>query len=124
MREQNYEMTGVIKVIGDVQTFPSGFSKREVVITTPGDHPQDVMFEALKDKGDLLEKFSEGDEVAISFNIGGREYNGRYFNSLKLWKIKATQERATTRTSAPTGEPLREAPKQAQDDDDSSALPF
>ena len=37
----SYEYTGTVKKIGEVQTFPSGFSKREIVVTseeidTPG----------------------------------------------------------------------------------------
>lgn len=85
----SYEFTGTVKKVGDVQTFPSGFSKRELVVTSEDDrYPQDVMFEFLKDKGDLLNPISEADRVKVTFDIGGREYNGRYFNSLKGWRIE------------------------------------
>ena len=75
-----YEFVGTVKKIGDVQTFASGFSKRELVVTSEGERfPQDVMFEFLKEKADLLAPLSEADRVKVSFDIGGREYNGRYF---------------------------------------------
>ncbi len=42
--------TGTIKVIEDLKTFPSGFMKREFVITTNDKYPQDIKFEVTKDK--------------------------------------------------------------------------
>ncbi len=29
-----------------------------------------------------------GDEVQVTFNIRGNEYNGRYFNNLQAWKLQ------------------------------------
>ncbi len=83
-----YEISGKIKVIFDTQTFPSGFSKREFVITTEGKFPQDIKFDCLKDKAAQLDQFKEGQPVKVHFDIGGREYNGRYFVNLNAWKIE------------------------------------
>lgn len=83
-----YEMEGTVKLIDDLQTFPSGFSKREFVITTEADRfPQDVKFECLKDKAEMLEKVNKGDRIKVTFDIQGREYNGRHFVNLSAWKI-------------------------------------
>jgi hypothetical protein len=83
-----YEMTGTIKVIMEPQTFQSGFSKREFVLTVEdGKYPQDIAFECVKDRMALLDGISTGDAVTVSFDIRGREYNGRYFNNLNAWKI-------------------------------------
>ncbi len=84
-----YELNGTIKVIGDTQTFASGFSKRELVVTTAEDrYPQDIKIDALKEKGDLLEAYKVGDSVKVFFDIRGREYNGRYYVDLSLWKLE------------------------------------
>ncbi|MGJ3243017.1 MAG: DUF3127 domain-containing protein [Opitutales bacterium] len=82
-----YTASGKIHLVGDTQTFKSGFSKRELVIETADKFPQLVKFDFLKEKGDLLDGLKPGDEVTIHFDIGGREYNGRYFVDLKGWKI-------------------------------------
>jgi hypothetical protein len=85
----SFEITGTIKVIMDTQTFPSGFSKREFVITTQDDRfPQDIAFGCLKDKAALLDSVNVGQEVKVSFDISGREYNDRYFVNLNAWKIE------------------------------------
>ncbi len=81
------ELNGKIKVIMDVQTFGSGFTKREFVITTEEQYPQDVKFEALKEKTALLDQYSVGDQVKVSFNVRGNEYQGKYYVSLQSWKI-------------------------------------
>ncbi len=120
-----YEFIGTIKKLGEVQSFPSGFSKRELVVTSEGDRfPQDVMFEFLKEKADLLNSLNEADRVKVSFDIGGREYNGRYFNSLKGWKIEKVDESDSGAAPAAQGIPPRaEMPKDIAVDDDDN-LPF
>ena len=85
-----YEAQGTIKLINDMQTFGSGFTKREFVITT-GDSkwPQDIKFEIVKDKCSLLDQFSVGQSVNVNFDIRGNEYNGKYYVNLNCWKIQA-----------------------------------
>lgn len=86
----SYELTGKIKLIQDEQQFNSGFRKREAVVTVEdGKYSQDILLEFLQDKIELLNGFAPGQEVTVSFNIRGREYNGRYFNNLAAWKIVA-----------------------------------
>lgn len=86
--EMAYEISGTVKVIFDAQTFASGFSKREFVITTPDKFPQDIKLECLKDKASMLDDLKEGDQVKVHFDINGREYNGRYFVNLAAWRIE------------------------------------
>lgn len=83
----SHELTGTIKVIFDTQTFPSGFSKREFVVTTQEQYPQDVKFEAIKEKADMLDAYNEGEQVTVKFNIRGNEYNGRYYVNLQSWQM-------------------------------------
>ena len=86
---EKYELKGRIKMIGETQEFPSGFSKREFVVTSPDEkYPQDIKFEIVKDNCAKLDSFSEGDEATVSFNIRGNEFNGKYYVSLSAWKIE------------------------------------
>ena len=84
----SYELTGKIKLIQEEQTFASGFNKREMVVTVDdGRYPQDINLEFVKDKISLLEGLQPGQEVTVTFDIRGREYNGRYYNNLQGWKV-------------------------------------
>ncbi len=83
-----YEIEGTIKVIMDIMTFGSGFTKREFVITSGDDrYPQDIKMEFVKDKVALLERFRPGQRVKVGFEIRGNENNGKYYVSLSAWRI-------------------------------------
>jgi hypothetical protein len=84
-----YTYTGTVKVVMDMQTFDSGFTKREFVVTGTEDrYPQDVKFSLTKDRCALADKLVVGEEVTVHFNLRGNEYNGRYFNDLNAWRIE------------------------------------
>ena len=86
----SYDLTGKIKLIQQAQTFDSGFTKREmVVIVEDGKYPQEINLEFVQDKVSLLDNLQVGQEVTVTFDIRGREYNGRYFNNLQGWKLVA-----------------------------------
>jgi hypothetical protein len=88
-----YDLTGKIKLIQDAKTFDSGFTKREmVVIVEDGKYPQEINIEFIQDKIALLDSLQVGKEVTVTFDIRGREYNGRYFNNLQGWKIVTLED--------------------------------
>ncbi len=112
-----YELSGTIKLIQDPKTFDSGFTKREMVVTVEeGRYPQDINLEFVQDKADLLNDLQPGQQVTVSFDIRGREYNGRYYNNLQGWKV--TTEAQAEAGSAP---PAFDAPPAEAYDDD---IPF
>jgi hypothetical protein len=96
-----YDLTGKVKLIQEPQTFASGFTKREVVVTVEdGKYPQDINLEFLQDKVSLLDTVAEGQEIKVFFDIRGREYNGRYFNNLVGWKIEGGEGSAVPAPAA------------------------
>lgn len=88
----SYELTGKVKTIGNTQTFDSGFQKREFVVTTNEQYPQDIKLELIKDKCAMLNSYSIGDDVRVSFNIRGNEYNGKYYVNLQAWRISKLEK--------------------------------
>ena len=123
-----YELVGKIKLINETQSFPSGFMKREFVVTTAHDkYPQDIKFEIVKDKCGLLDQFEPEQEVQVSFDIRGNEYNGRYYVNLSCWKIQATGDGAAEgeapRKGAAPAEPSA-ADLRNEDDFDDDDIPF
>lgn len=87
----SFELNGTLKVLEDLQTFASGFTKREFVIEVPdGKYPQMVKFETVRDKIDQLNTLSIGDELKVTFDVRGNEYKGRYYVNLNAWKIESS----------------------------------
>ena len=92
------KVNGKVKLLMDAQTFDSGFTKRDFVVTTQEQYPQDVKLEVTQAKVTLLDNLKEGDNVDVFFNIRGNEYNDRYFVNLQAWKIEVA---TATETIAP-----------------------
>lgn len=123
------ELQGTVKRIGAIQTFASGFEKRELVIVTEEQYPQPISIEFLKDKTDFLDPLKEGDKVKISINIGGREWTSpqgevKYFNSITGWrveKLNAATEAEPTQAK-PTEKPRTIEKETFEEEDDD--LPF
>ena len=125
-----YEASGKIKLISDTQNFPSGFSKREFVVTTgDGKYPQDLKFEVVKDKCTILDNYKEGSDVKVSFDIRGNEYNGKYYVNLSCWKLEGGSGGGGSRSGEYSQEPSASAePSSAdlrkEDDFDDDQIPF
>ena len=68
------KINGKLKQLMDLQSWDSGFSKREFVITTNEQYPQDIKLECIKDKTSLLNGINPGEDVEVSFNLRGNEF--------------------------------------------------
>lgn len=88
------KLSGTIKLIGEKQTFDSGFQKVEFVLTTNEEkYPQDIKFEVVQDKVDDFIKYNKvGKAVDVDFNVRGNEYKGKYYVSLNAWKVFKSEE--------------------------------
>lgn len=104
---------GKIKVIFEKQTFDSGFEKRDFVVTTTEQYPQDILLSFYKDKCGILDTYKVNESVVVEANLRGSEYNGRYYVNLNAWKIDK-------------GEVVEEdtQPKESVTDEDGDTLPF
>jgi len=129
-----YDLTGTVKLIMDQQTFDSGFTKREFVVTVEDERfPQDIKFECVRDKCSLLDGIEPGQNVTVTFDLRGNEYKDRYYVNLTAWRIEAAA--AAQPEGAPPegaeGAPIDEAPPLDQieepvfeDGEDTDAMPF
>ncbi len=126
----SYDLTGTVKLVTDQQTFDSGFTKREFVVTTEDERfPQDIKFECVRDKCSLLDGVEPGQRVAVTFDLRGNEYNGRYYVNLTAWRIEAaagTQEEGAEGAPADEGPPLDqiEEPVLEEDSGETDVMPF
>lgn len=96
-------LKGAIKLINEVKVISDKFSVREFVVTTPdAKYPQDIMFQTVNDKMAILDSIGAGQEVEVSFNLRGREFNGRYYNTLDAWKVQTTGAAPSVQPQAET----------------------
>lgn len=114
------EISGKIKLIGEIETVGSAgtFKKRLVVISTDEQYVQHVPIDFVQDKTSILDKYQVGQEVKVSVNVRGNEYNGKYYVSLQGWRIEADSPNA--QPQPPAQAPIPQLPNQATED----PLPF
>ncbi|SFI91031.1 Translation initiation factor IF-3, C-terminal domain [Kaistella treverensis] len=122
------ELQGTVKKITELQTFASGFQKREMILMTEEQYPQPINIEFLQDKSDLLNQVKEGDKVKVSINIRGREWTSpqgevKYFNSIVGWRMEnvASNDAEPTQASSSNAQPAQGGNVFEEEDDD---LPF
>ena len=65
------------------------WTKQEFILEFPdGNFTAKACFLAWgQEKVQDLGKYQVGDKVKVSFNLKSREYNGRWYNDLQIWKI-------------------------------------
>ena len=87
------EVVGKVKFIDTTKEVGTGgFKKRDIVVTTKEEYPQDILVQFVQDKCDILDKFKVGENVEIGVNLRGREWTNPkgetvYFNTIQGWKI-------------------------------------
>ena len=110
---------GKIKLIGELQTFDSGFSKVEVIVTTAEQYPQDIKIELVKDKAaQFIAECKAGQDINVHINLRGNEYNGKYYVNVQGWRWEeGNSEGEETSKAMPKAKPVDTG---AEDDD----LPF
>ena len=121
------ELSGTIYRLSEAQDISEKFRKREVVIKTDDRYPQTIPVEFVQDRIDLLNSYSEGQQVTISINIRGREWTSpkgevKFFVSVQGWRIQPLQQgSAAASATAPVAAMPAPANTNATEDDD---LPF
>ena len=93
------------------------WAKQEFILEYPdGNFTAKACFTAWgQEKVQDLGKYQVGDKVKVSFNLKSREYNGRWYNDLQIWKIApAGAQPAAPAQPAPQARPAAQAPAYPQ----------
>ena len=122
------EIIGKIKWVDETKEYGSkGFKKRELVITTEEQYPQNILVEFVQDKCDLLNSFQIDQQVKISINLRGREWTNpegqvKYFNSVQGWRIEKITDQVLEKPPLPPPTPFES--EEGEDKEVEDDLPF
>lgn len=126
-----YQLTGKIKSLGVTEQKSDAFKLRKFVVTADGDtqYPQHIEFQMTNDKCALLDTYSVGSTVTVSFNLRGREWSSpqgevKYFTTLDAWRVEnAIASPQGTPAAAASQTPVNQVPVQMSNSN-SDDLPF
>ena len=79
------EVKGKIKLINQTENITTEFRKRDLVVTTEEQYPQDLLIQFVQEKCDVLNNFQAGDNVVIGVNLRGREWQNPQGDSYGIW---------------------------------------
>ena len=120
------------------QSARGSWTKQDFILEyQDGNFPADVCFTAFgNEKVAELDRYQVGDEVKVSFNLRAREYNGRWYNDVRVWRITPKNQAPVASPAAPQPAPQANygaIPEQAPapsiedmpaEEDDTNDLPF
>ncbi len=117
------ELTGrVIKLLAE-QTGTNGeWKRRDFVVETDDQYPKKACFSAWAARVADVANLNEGDKVKVSFDVNSREYNEKWYNDLRPWKIEKVGEGSAP--AAPAGQPVSEGDAFAAGPEAGDDLPF
>ena len=115
------EIKGKVIVIGEVITGTTASGKEWksqnfVIEEIEGQYPQKISLEVLNK--DL--EMNIGDVINAHVNLSSREYNGRWYSSIKLWKFDVIDNASNSSPTPNTSEQSQSATNEPSTDD----LPF
>lgn len=119
----------IIQFIGErsgVSKAGNPWKTKEYVLETKESFPRKIAFDFFGDRADQY-PLNVGDEIRLSFDIESREYQGRWFTSIRGWKSEPLTAGATGATdmggTVPPPPPVSQMPM-VEPADGTEDLPF
>lgn len=119
------KVIAVLEPRGGVSKSGNQWKVQEYVIETHDQYPRRMCFDVFGE--DKIQQFNiqVGEELNVSFDIDAREWQGRWFNSIRAWKVERVN--AAADAVSPMGAPfppLNAAPVDFAASDEKDDLPF
>lgn len=125
------EITGKIIAIlperSGVSKAGNAWNAQEYVLETQEMYPKKFVFDAFGTEKIQQFNIQMGEVLTVSFDIDAREYSGRWYNSVRAWKVERTEGVAPTAPQAAAAPAPTFTPAPAPTPGESSAnddLPF
>jgi single-strand DNA-binding protein len=118
-----FEAVGKLHRKYETENKTGSFQAREFVLEiADGNYSQFAKFQLVQDRVALIDSFNENDELKVSFDLRGREWNGKFFTNLNAWKIEKVGGSSMTKSNSE--DPGISADDLSKFNTDDDALPF
>ncbi len=123
------KIIAVLEARGGVsKTTGNSWKSQEYVIETHEQYPRRMCFNVFGEDKITQMNIQVGDELNVFFDINAREYQGRWYNDIRAWKVERVVPGAPTEQPMPQAMPAQQtASAQPVDFSSNSAaddLPF
>ena len=122
------EFTGKIIAIlpprGGVSRNGNEWKSQEYVIENHDQYPRKMCFDVFG--GEKIEQFNiqMGEELTVSFDIDARQWQDRWFNSIRAWKVERVKTATPTNQEASFPPPAPTDIPEFSSEENNDDLPF
>ena len=94
--ELSGKVIAVLEPRGGVSKTGNAWKVQEYVIETHEQYPRKMCFDVFGE--DKINQFNiqVGEELTVHFDIDAREWQGRWFNSIRAWKVERVDQNGPT----------------------------
>ena len=120
----NVEVKGQVHDVLTKEVGQKNTTIKTVVIDLKSDYNPYLPIDFIGKSLEAAEGVKKGDQVAVSVNLGGREWQGKYFPNIGGWKLEIT---SSSQSSSPQPVEANGLPKGTgfeQTPDEEDDLPF
>ncbi|MBO7596252.1 MAG: DUF3127 domain-containing protein [Bacteroidales bacterium] len=119
------KLTHLLERRSGVSANGTNWTSQDFVIEIPGQYPQSAVFNVYGDRVQL-DQYQIGENIKVSFDIRGREYQGKWYNTLNAWKIEriGATAPAANQGAAPAGQTAPAGPAEQPQAEAEGDLPF
>ena len=105
--ESTGKIIAILQPRGGVAKSGNEWKAQEYVIEDHGQYPRKMCFDVFG--ADKIEQFNiqMGEELTVSFDVDARQWQDRWFNSIRAWKVERVS------AAAPAGAPGAPVPPPA-----------
>ena len=121
------EITGKIIAVlpdrGGISKTGNEWKMQEYVLETHEQYPKKLCFNVFG--ADKIAQFNiqAGEEMTVSFDINAREYNGRWYNDIRAWRVERGAAPVSSDIPA-VNSPKVDVPDFGKSENDPDDLPF
>ena len=122
--ELSGKVIAVLEPRGGVSKTGNSWKVQEYVIETHDQYPRKMCFDVFGE--DKINQFNIqiGEELTVHFDIDAREWQGRWFNSIRAWKVDRAQAGPDMPLADAPFPPMNAAPVDFSAGDEKDDLPF
>lgn len=88
--ELNAKVVVVLPSVSGISASGNAWKKQDLIVETLEQHAKKICVEVWGDDTRLSETLKPGNHVNVKFNVESREYDGRWYTSVRSWKLTVT----------------------------------
>ena len=114
----------VLEPRGGVSKTGNPWKVQEYVIETHDQYPRRMCFDVFGEDKITQFNIQVGEELTVHFDVDAREWQGRWFNSIRAWKVERVSAQQSTPVDAGVPFPPMNAAPVDFSGDEKDDLPF